>query len=91
MTRETRDFRTPVPGATFLVEHAHVESAIGLDADGAPNALVTVRITGRWNHGAADQLDLVMDPGLAAEVGGIAAEAAAAAVDDLARYVAGDR
>jgi hypothetical protein len=76
---------------TYNASGAFTRSVVGLAVGEAPFATVLVDLTGKWNHGAADELSLIMTPDLAREWAATLAEAATAADADLAAYLAGFR
>ncbi len=86
MTKRAQ-FHPAETGTTYLAFGSHVSSGVALRAGQAPAALIQLSLTGKWNHGAADELQVMLTPELAKELGGYLGDAAEAAEHDLARYL----
>lgn len=77
------------PANTFVAEQVDVQSIVGLTIGEDPGALVLLTLNGRWNRGAADQLQVITSPMVARELAPLLLEASAGAENDLAAYLAG--
>jgi hypothetical protein len=85
--KKRAQFHPADAGTTYLAFGSHVSSGVALQAGQAPAARVQLSLTGKWNHGAADELQVLLTPELAKELGGYLGDAAEAAEHDLARYL----
>lgn len=74
---------------TYNVFGAATSSTLGLTAGEAPRPLVLADLTGKWNHGAHDELTLMLAPEVAREWAQILTQCADAAERDLAAYLRG--
>lgn len=84
----TAELFDPTKTQTFLANGFAVESILGIAAGHAPDALVALSVTGRWNHGAEDRIVVLMSPQTAEELGDLR-DVAAAARKDLDDYTHG--
>jgi hypothetical protein len=76
----------PQPGVTFLGSGALTRSIVGVSPPPV-HGLVGVDLKGKWNHGAADTLSLIVNPGVAQEWGNDLLDAAAQAPLDAEVYI----
>jgi hypothetical protein len=81
-------FYDPAKSLVFLAEGLVATSAIAGNLEHGMRPVVQLSVNGRWNHGATDELVLLLDPAVARDLGDLR-EAADAADRDLADYLAG--
>jgi hypothetical protein len=77
----------PQPGVTFLAAGAFVRSLIDQTKGREGHGLVGVDVQGKWNHGAADTLSLIVSPDIAEEWGQCLIDGAKAARVDQVRWI----
>lgn len=81
------EYRAAEPGTTYLAFGAHVQSGAGQNlADDEFRPIVQVTLPGKWNHGAEDNLQVMLAPEIAEELAGYLTAAAAASRDDAERF-----